>query len=234
MIGILSRQNVATTIALTAAYAGKKIQILVENQGRINQNVMNDFKGLGDVKLDDKMLENWTITGFPLSNVQQLEDLIRESDGKDVSSSNSDILYGGPIIYHATFNIDQATIHDTYVNPTGWGKVMNILYRFFCSFTRFLTYFEFVLFSGDFIHQWIQFGTLLATCWPTNYIVFTEAATAQGIEFTHIDRTRKARYQWSHSVQRQTNFRLKLNSSPFFTFKKKLVYSFLCICFIQN
>lgn len=132
MIGILSRQNVAKTIALSAAYAGKTLQILVENQGRINQNVMNDFKGLGDVKLDDKMLENWTITGFPLSDASRIDDLIRESDDNDInpndysnhlSQFNSGVLNSGPIIYHATFNIDQATIHDTYLNPQGWGKV---------------------------------------------------------------------------------------------------------------
>lgn len=136
MVGILSRQNVAKTVALSAAYAGKTLQILVENQGRINQNVMNDFKGLGDVKLDDKMLENWTITGFPLSDASQIDDLIRESDDNDINLNdysnhlayfNTDVLYSGPIIYHATFNIDQTTIHDTYLNPQGWGKVINTI-----------------------------------------------------------------------------------------------------------
>lgn len=135
MVGILSRQNVAKTIALGAAYAGKTLQILVENQGRINQNVMNDFKGLGDVKLDGKMLENWKITGFPLSDASRIDDLIRESDDNDISSNdysnhlshfNTDVLNSGPIIYHATFNVDQATIHDTYLNPLGWGKVNNV------------------------------------------------------------------------------------------------------------
>lgn len=132
LVGILSRQNVAKTIALSAAYAGKTLQILVENQGRINQNVMNDFKGLGDVTLDGKMLENWTITGFPLSDASQIDDLIRESDDNDInlndysnhlSQFNTDVLRSGPIIYHATFNVDQATIYDTYLNPLGWGKV---------------------------------------------------------------------------------------------------------------
>lgn len=132
LVGILSRQNVAKTIALSAAYAGKTLQILVENQGRINQNVMNDFKGLGDVKIDDKMLENWTMTGFPLSDASQIDDLIRESDDNDISLNdysiqlsyiNTDVLNNGPIIYHANFTVDQATIYDTYLNPQGWGKV---------------------------------------------------------------------------------------------------------------
>lgn len=130
LVGILSRQNVAKTVALSATYAGKKLQILVENQGRINHNVMNDFKGLGNVEFDGKTLETWTITGFPLSDIHQIEDLIRESDGNDLSNDHtnrkSDISNGGPIIYHATFNIDQTPIYDTYINPMGWGKVIKI------------------------------------------------------------------------------------------------------------
>lgn len=130
VVGILSRENLATTVALSAAYAGKTLQILVENQGRINFNVMNDFKGLGPVKINGQSLENWTITGFPLDDVGQIVDLIRESIGNDIndhsnrlSSFSSDILNGGPIIYHTTFAIDRDEIHDTYIDSSGWGKV---------------------------------------------------------------------------------------------------------------
>lgn len=126
MVGILSRETVATTVELSAAYAGKTIRILVENQGRINFNVMNDFKGLGEVKLDGKALENWDTTGLPLDDVNKLEKLIRESNGNDIKGATSKILHNGPIIYHATFNVDQ--IADTYVDTSGWGKV--------CPFTR--------------------------------------------------------------------------------------------------
>lgn len=127
---MLSRQNVAKTIALSAVYAGKKLKILVENQGRINQNVMNDFKGLFNVKLDDNLITNWTITGFPLSDARPIESLIRESHGSTsymlhIAKFESNILYNGPVIYHATFNIEQNEIYDTYINPIGWGKVMN-------------------------------------------------------------------------------------------------------------
>lgn len=126
MVGILSREDVATTVELSAAFAGKTIRILVENQGRINFNVMNDFKGLGDVKLDGKALENWNTTGFPLDDANQLEKSIRESSDSDINDQRtveSDNLKHGPVIYHATFNIARDEIHDTYVNTSGWGKV---------------------------------------------------------------------------------------------------------------
>lgn len=130
VVGILSRENIVTTVALSAAYAGRTLQILVESQGRINYNVMNDFKGLGPIKINGQSLENWTITGFSLDDVSQIEDLIRESIGNDIndhsnrlSSFSSEILNGGPIIYHATFDIDRDEIYDTYINTSGWGKV---------------------------------------------------------------------------------------------------------------
>lgn len=63
-----------------------QLQFLVENQGRINQNVMNDFKGLFNVELDDKMLKNWTITGFPLSEAREIKELIRESNSNNHSN----------------------------------------------------------------------------------------------------------------------------------------------------
>lgn len=62
-MGMLSRENQVNTIPINAG-AGKVIQILVENQGRINYAVANDFKGiLSDVLLANKPLTNWTITG---------------------------------------------------------------------------------------------------------------------------------------------------------------------------
>lgn len=132
VVGILSRENQALSIPLSAAYSGKTIQILVENQGRINYNVANDFKGLGDVLLNNQTLQNWTITGFPLEDVGEIEDLILENFGNDVNGHDqfgrstkfsSDILNNGPIIYHTAFDINAAEIYDTYVDPTGWGKV---------------------------------------------------------------------------------------------------------------
>lgn len=131
VVGIFSRENLANAVAINAAASGKMIQILVENQGRINYNVANDFKGiLSEVRINDGMLENWTITGFPLDDVYQIEELITENIRNDINENtcrisefSSDILMSGPKIFHATFDIDASEIHDTYVNTDGWGKV---------------------------------------------------------------------------------------------------------------
>lgn len=129
VVGILSRENLANAMAINAAASGKKIQILVENQGRINYNVANDFKGiLSAVRINDAILKNWTITGFPLEDVNQIERFVSEvikDDSNDCQTSqfSSDILMTGPKIFHATFDIDVTEIHDTYINTNGWGKV---------------------------------------------------------------------------------------------------------------
>lgn len=180
---------------------------------------MNDFKGLGPVKINDQSLESWTITGFPLSDAGQIEDLIRESSDNDINFNDysnhlthlsTDVLYSGPIVYHATFNIDdKTTIHDTYLDPRGWGKVLKTIIicviqnnQVFSSPAHMIHFFlVVVLFSGYCIYQWIQFGTVLATCWPTNYIIFTERAVAQRLEFTHSHRIRKGSKGWKHTVQ---------------------------------
>lgn len=108
---------------------GSKLQILVENQGRINYGIANDFKGiLGNVYFNKLPLLNWTITGFPLEDGIQVENMIRSSIYRDVReepiiSANSQYLQNGPAIFYANFNILSNEIHDTYIDPTGWGKV---------------------------------------------------------------------------------------------------------------
>lgn len=112
-----------------SANFGSKLQILVESQGRINFNIANDFKGiLGDVKLNGRVLTNWTNTGYPLENYVQIYNLLVEGqleNGIRREKTNKEFLHEGPTIFHGTFDIslqpDQ--IHDTYLNPVGWGKV---------------------------------------------------------------------------------------------------------------
>ncbi|XP_031630054.1 beta-galactosidase-like isoform X2 [Contarinia nasturtii] len=131
VVGYLSRENLVNAVGLNAGFSGKTVQVLVESQGRINYNVMNDFKGIiGNVQVNNMPLLNWTMTGFPLEDVEQIEDLISEriendileNSGRSTADFSTDIMKNGPRIFHATFNIDAAEIHDTYINPSGWGK----------------------------------------------------------------------------------------------------------------
>lgn len=158
VVGILSRENLVNAVALNAGHSGKTVQVLVESQGRINYNVMNDFKGIiGDVLVNNVPLENWTITGFPLDDVSQIEDLIAETFENDIHERSSrlidfssDILTGGPKIFHATFDIDTQEIYDTYINPKGWGKVCCLSNSFHLEMK--INGFFFLI-AGNYIHQ---------------------------------------------------------------------------------
>lgn len=103
----------------------------MENQGRINFNVANDFKGiLGDVRLNGAPLYNWTITGYPLDNYEDIANLLLESRVLNqyqsrCDKSNRALLREGPTVFSAKFDIalNENEIQDTYLNPIGWAKV---------------------------------------------------------------------------------------------------------------
>ena len=45
-VGALSRENYISKLPLSAGYEGSKLSILVENQGRINFQIADDYKGI--------------------------------------------------------------------------------------------------------------------------------------------------------------------------------------------
>jgi len=124
-VGVLSRENLAKSLPISAGF-GTKLQILVENLGRINFNVENDFKGIiGDVLFNNETLENWEITGFPFDNATKIDQLIASVDQHSETTNtirNYEQLWSGPEIFHGTFDIETDKIVDTYINPIEWGK----------------------------------------------------------------------------------------------------------------
>lgn len=128
-VGVLSRENLANSLPISAGF-GSVLQILVENLGRINFDILDDFKGIiGDVRLNtNDTLENWNITGFPFENATQIDELLAFIDQQTnltnvVDDRYSEHLQSGPMIFHGTFDIEQQEIVDTYINPFEWGKV---------------------------------------------------------------------------------------------------------------
>lgn len=130
LIGILSRSNNIYSLPLSRVF-GKKLQILVENQGRVNYYDANDRKGiLGKVTIQERnqtltTITGWKHTGFPLEN-KYLE-LFQKNITKLLYNNNSkskafnDTLFNGPLVYYGEFNVNHKPM-DTYLNPIGWGK----------------------------------------------------------------------------------------------------------------
>lgn len=130
VVGVLSRENTIDSLPLSSS-TGSTLKILVENQGRINFNKTDDVKGIiGPVTFqtygDDVELSNWSMTGFELENVDNLNNLIYDVGVERVTINKNGVLNEGPVIFYAEFAITATEIHDTYLDPTGWGKVMNL------------------------------------------------------------------------------------------------------------
>lgn len=74
---------------------------------------------LSEVKYGSKVLNgNWSITGFPLENVKINSTTNNETENLSIAD--------GPVLYESYFTIPDAQPLDTFLDPTGWGKV------FFC------------------------------------------------------------------------------------------------------
>ncbi|XP_032577625.1 beta-galactosidase [Drosophila sechellia] len=128
-VGVLARETPVFDLPLSAS-AGRRLQIIVENQGRINYGrQLNDFKGiLRDVRLDKQVLSNWNMTQFPLESYDNLEQLITQSDeavrqGFQELKKLRTMLRTGPAIYHGQLDIQkESDLADTYLDMSGWGK----------------------------------------------------------------------------------------------------------------
>lgn len=136
LVGTLSRENKLYSMPINSGM-GKSLKILVENQGRINFNKLDDIKGiLGDVTIqlyDPKSVQtisNWQITGYPLTDQDQMnafvEAALASNDQIEVNSRG--LLTEGPTFFYGELELEEdededvEQILDTYLNPTGWGK----------------------------------------------------------------------------------------------------------------
>ncbi|KAG5672448.1 hypothetical protein PVAND_002576 [Polypedilum vanderplanki] len=124
-VGVLSRENKIDSLPISSML-GEDLQIIVENEGRINYGIANDFKGIiGNVQYNSVILLNWTMTGFPLENYRQIDDLVsvlRRKYGSNRTASIKSYLRSGPTIFHGEFILKESEIADTYLDPTLWGK----------------------------------------------------------------------------------------------------------------
>lgn len=125
-IGVLSRENKIDSLPLSLTL-GDELQVLVENEGRINYGIANDFKGIiGSVTYNSMILLNWTMTGYPLDNYNKVEDLVamlkRKYGSHQRTASFKSYLRSGPTVFHGEFSLNASEIADTYVDPTMWGK----------------------------------------------------------------------------------------------------------------
>ncbi|XP_017154342.1 beta-galactosidase isoform X1 [Drosophila miranda] len=126
LVGTLSREAQIYSLPLSKGW-GSTLQLLVENQGRVNFYISNDTKGIfGEVSLQLHNggylpLENWKSTAFPLEEVTV--EAWRKKSGEralDAFLARQRILRNGPILYTGSLKVEE--VGDTYLNMAGWGK----------------------------------------------------------------------------------------------------------------
>lgn len=110
------------------ANGGSKVQILVENQGRVCFGPgISDPKGLvSNVTFNDDALTNWTMYPIDLGRIYQMslssnqfKQMVQENrrNRKPMDQANRYI----PSVYYGYFFADPKP-GDTFFNPNGWGK----------------------------------------------------------------------------------------------------------------
>ncbi len=110
-IGDMDRSKKQDSLILAAAPAGATLDILVENNGRINfgQFLTDNRQGITEkVVLNNEELLGWKMYKFPFLNTKGLKFVA------------NDKLSDQPAIYKGTFNVTDA--EDTYLDMRGFGK----------------------------------------------------------------------------------------------------------------
>ncbi|MGH2644425.1 MAG: beta-galactosidase, partial [Chitinophagaceae bacterium] len=109
-IGILNRMYNQDSLEINAP-AGARLDILVENLGRINygHEMIHNRKGIiGEVTLNDNVLTGWENYSLPFKNTDHIR--FKAND------RNTD----APVIYKGTFDVKET--ESTFVDMRNWGK----------------------------------------------------------------------------------------------------------------
>lgn len=122
--GVLSRENNIKSLPISAKF-GNKLQIFVENQGRINFQENFDRKGIiGNVTFQSfdfpyfEELSDWTITGYPFDDYAKVENFIDTVDFNPKSFKNG-WLREGPVVFYGELNLEGIELADTWWNTSG-------------------------------------------------------------------------------------------------------------------
>lgn len=111
-VGSLDRRHRQNRLELDIQEAPAKLEILVENVGRVNYgpDILNNRKGITkNVTLNGEELRGWTVTPLPLYKAAVGKFKFRNGDLAD-----------GPAFFKGTFVMD--SVGDCFVDTRGWGK----------------------------------------------------------------------------------------------------------------
>lgn len=109
--GTLDRRLKQDRLTVDVPDAGARLDILVENTGRINfrKELRSERKGIAGASLDGRALTGWQMFPLPMGDMTDLSSL---------RSTSSDA--AGPAFYRGSFSVSHPG--DTYFDLRGWTK----------------------------------------------------------------------------------------------------------------
>ncbi|WP_371825296.1 glycoside hydrolase family 35 protein [Paenibacillus soyae] len=115
-IGVVERWN-PQPLALEVPAEGARLDILVENMGRVNYGpLLRDAKGITEgVRIDNQFQFDWTITPLPLDG-----DMLSRVTYQEAAAPNENQTAGMPAFYKGSFEAEEAC--DTFLRFDGWKK----------------------------------------------------------------------------------------------------------------
>lgn len=112
LVGSVDRRNRQNKIKISVKEVPARLEILVENVGRVNYggDIQNNLKGITEkVLLNGKELKGWTVSPLPLYKAKVSTFRWRH---QTISSQ--------PAFFKGTFRLDK--VGDTFLDTRGWGK----------------------------------------------------------------------------------------------------------------
>lgn len=112
-IGILDRRKAIDSIQVNVEKDNSKLEILVENMGRINfGKYLNDNrKGITkEVTFAGRKVINWSMYGFSFEKI----------DGLNFKTVKANSVFEAPVMRRGTFTLTDTG--DTYLDMESWGK----------------------------------------------------------------------------------------------------------------
>ena len=120
-LGVLHRDRPQQTLTIAVPEDGAVLDLLVENQGRINYGpLLTDRKGIGGgVRLDNQYQFNWEIRPLPLADLTPLKFPPTQASPPDLPTHTS---AAGPTFHRLRLNLDAPA--DGFLALPGWTKGM--------------------------------------------------------------------------------------------------------------
>lgn len=112
-VGLLDRRNAQDSLMIALPSGKVTLDILVENQGRVNfgPNLLKNKKGINEsVSFAGKEVRDWKMYKLPFNDIAQLK------FKTGIKADNT------PMLRKGTFNLTQ--VADTYLDMSKWGKGM--------------------------------------------------------------------------------------------------------------